>query len=110
MAPRAKKTDTPATEKAAPKKRQPKPVTDLASATTALKAAQRRYDRADKAYDEARTERFNAEADLKNAKDQVQRFYRELMGENLVVDENQGTPEPAPLDDVDADLKTSDEV
>jgi len=106
MAARTKKTDTPATEKAAPKKRQPKAVTDLPSATTALKAAQRRADRADKAYDEARTERYNAQSDLEAAKATVKKFYAELMGESLDVDEDQGQAEgPAYVDERD---ETSD--
>lgn len=104
----AKKTPStkPATEKAEPKKRQPKAVTDLPSATTALKAAQRRADRADKAYDEARTERYNAQSDLAAAKATVKKFYAELMGENLDVDEDQGQAEgPAYVDERD---ETSD--
>jgi len=82
----AKKT-TPAkadaTEpKAAPKKREPKPVTDLASAMTALRAAQRRSDRADKAYDAARDERKKASDALIEAKAAVKKYYAEAMGED----------------------------
>lgn len=81
MAARAKKTTEDATEKAPRKTRQPKPVTDLATATTALKAAQRRADRAGNAYADAATERDAANAALTEAKATVQRFYLELMGE-----------------------------
>jgi hypothetical protein len=94
MAARTKKTDADATEKAAPKKRAPKPVTDLPSATVALKAAQRRAERADKAYDAARTERDAAQAALEDAKATVKRFYAELVGESVDAE-----PEPDTADD-----------
>lgn len=81
MAARTKKTDADATEPKAEKKtRQPKPVTDLPSATVALKAAQRRADRAGKALSEAETEHDAAQLALSAAKKDVDRFYRELMG------------------------------
>ncbi|UTN91898.1 hypothetical protein SEA_STUFF_67 [Streptomyces phage Stuff] len=96
MATTPKKTPakTSATEKAAPKKREPKPVTDLASATVALNAAKRRADRAGKVLAEAETEHDAAQLALSAAKKDVQRFYAELMGEP--VDEA-----PAGLTDAD---------
>lgn len=83
----ATKTDAPA--KAAPKKRAPKPVTDLATATTALKAAQRRANRAGDAYAEAVRERDAANASLTEAKAVVKRYYAELMGEAVTDDVSQ---------------------
>lgn len=88
MAARTKTTPAKAaTEKAAPKKRAPKPVTDLATATTALKAAQRRYDRAYKAYSDAKREELAANDALTDAKETVKKFYAELMGEGQSADE-----------------------
>lgn len=78
----ARTKTTPAKAEAAPKKtRTPKPVTDLATATTALKAAQRRYDRAANAYADAAKERDDSNAALVEAKAVVKRYYAELMGE-----------------------------
>lgn len=76
-----------ATAKAEPKKRAPKPVTDLATATTALKAAQRRYDRAYKSYADAKREELAANDALTEAKETVKKFYAELMGEDQSADE-----------------------
>jgi hypothetical protein len=76
-----------ATAKAEPKKRAPKPVTDLATATTALKAAQRRYDRAYRAYADAKREELAANDALTEAKETVKKFYAELMGEGQSADE-----------------------
>ncbi|AYD86813.1 hypothetical protein SEA_MICRODON_66 [Streptomyces phage Microdon] len=90
MAARTKKTDADATEPKAEKKtRQPKPVTDLPSATVALKAAQRRADRAGKALSDAETENDAAQTALAAAKKDVDRYYRELMGMDV-------EPEPVP--------------
>lgn len=84
----ARTKTTPAKAEAAPKKtRTPKPVTDLATATTALKAAQRRYDRAYKAYSDAKREELAANDALTDAKETVKKFYAELMGEGQSADE-----------------------
>lgn len=84
----ARTKTTPAKAEAAPKKtRTPKPVTDLATATTALKAAQRRYDRAYKAYADAKREELAANDALTDAKETVKKFYAELMGEGQSADE-----------------------
>ncbi|WIC89218.1 hypothetical protein SEA_BOGOTA_68 [Streptomyces phage Bogota] len=83
-------------EKAAPKKREPKPVTDLASATVALNAAKRRADRAGKVLAEAETEHDAAQLALSAAKKDVQRFYAELMGE--------------PVDEAPAGLRDEDDA
>jgi len=87
MAARTKTTPAKTTEKAEPKKRAPKPVTDLATATTALKAAQRRYDRAYKSYADAKREELAANDALTEAKETVKKFYAELMGEGQSADE-----------------------
>lgn len=91
-------------EKAAPKKREPKPVTDLASATVALNAAKRRADRAGKVLAEAETEHDAAQLALSAAKKDVQRFYAELMGEPVdeapagLTDEDDAYAEAEPED------------
>lgn len=55
------------TVKAAPKKRTPKPVTDLATANAAFQAAKRKAERATKAADAARKAEADANAALADA-------------------------------------------
>lgn len=92
----AKKTPAaktaPATEKAARKPRTPKPVNDLPSATIALKAAQRRADRADAAYKAAEDEHTAAHGALYEAKEKVREFYEALMNP-AKADAPEATPE-----------------
>ena len=95
----ARTKTTPAKAEAAPKKtRTPKPVTDLATATTALKAAQRRYDRAYKAYADAKREELAANDALTDAKETVKKFYAELMGEGQSADEAPATADEQPYE------------
>lgn len=94
MAARAKKTETPATEKAEKKTRTPKPVTDLPSATVALNAAKRKADRTEKARLEAVQADAEAQRELAEAKAVVKRYYAELMGEQVDAEPDGTADEP----------------
>jgi membrane protein involved in colicin uptake len=87
------KTDAAEAVKPARKPREAKPVTDLATATVALKAAQRKADRTAKARSEAEAADGLAQTELGQAKAAVRRFYDELMG----------TPEPEDVSLVSTD-------
>jgi hypothetical protein len=65
------------------KTRQPRPVTDLATAMAALKRAERRAEKADEDYRTAERAHTDAYGELKTAREDVKRYYMEAMGEQV---------------------------